>query len=218
MYHTLLFDLDGTIINSKEGITKSAQYALSFFDIHESDLDKLEVFIGPPLGQSFQEYYHLSDKQTKKAVTLFRERYASIGVYENEVYDGIEDLLTSLKETGKKIALATSKPENFAIAILEKYKLSSYFDLIVGSKLDGSRDSKKEVIEEVFHRLSYSETDRKECIMIGDRKHDILGAAACNIDSIGVRYGFSTGQELEETNATFVLESVQELKQFLLTH
>ena len=127
-------------------------------------------------------------------------------------------MLCSLKKTGKKIALATSKPENFAIAILEEYKLSSYFDLIVGSNSDGSRDSKKEVIEEVFRRFSYSESDKKGCIMIGDRKHDILGASACNIDSIGIRYGFSKGQELEENNATFVLESVEELKQFLLTH
>lgn len=216
MYQTLLFDLDGTIIDSREGITKSVQYALSFFGIEEPDLSKLECFIGPPLLTSFKEYYHFSEDDAKKAVTLYRERFAPIGIHENTLYEGISQLLSDLKRQGKTIVLATSKPEPFAQAILEKHNLHSFFDLVVGSTLDNKRNTKQEVIEEVFKRLSYDKEQRNHSVMIGDRKHDIIGAAACHIDSIGVRYGFAKGNELEENHAAFIFDTIPKLSHFLL--
>lgn len=216
MYNTILFDLDGTIINSKEGITKSVQYALSFFGIEEPDLTKLECFIGPPLINSFMEYYHFSEEDAKKAVEYYRKRFAPIGIHENVLYSGISNLLFDLKQQGKLIVLATSKPESFAYSILEKYNLISYFDLIVGSTLDNKRTAKQEIIEEVFHRLSYSQEEKQHAVMIGDRKHDIIGALACHIDCIGIRYGFAKENELEENHPNYIFDTVDELSNFLL--
>lgn len=217
MYHTILFDLDGTVTNSKEGITKCVQYALKSFGIIEPDLDKLECFIGPPLGQSFMKYYGLSKEDADKAVAKYRERYQPVGIYENTIYDGMEELLSSLKAAGKCVALATSKPEVYAEEILSSKGLSKYFDIITGSLLDGRRTNKEDVIREVLLRLQYNEEQKKGCIMIGDREHDIIGAKAVSIPSIGIRYGFAKGSELWDAGADYVLDTVADVKSFLLT-
>ncbi|MEG2441656.1 MAG: HAD hydrolase-like protein [Acetivibrio sp.] len=218
MYHTILFDLDGTITNSKEGITKSVQYTLAHFGISEPDLDKLECFIGPPLEESFTKYYGLLPKDLPKAMDFYRERYKPIGCYENELYEGISDLLFCLKQAKKTVALATSKPEVFALEILKQHSIVSFFDVVVGCELNGDRSKKVDVINEVFHRLSYSSSMRNGTIMVGDREHDILGAKSAKIDSVGIRYGFSNIGELEAAGANYVLDTVADLKTFLLSH
>ncbi len=216
MYQTILFDLDGTITDSSIGITKSAQFALKELGIDEPDLEKLKCFIGPPLTESFMKFYHLSPEDATSAMLKYRERYKPIGVYENSIYDGIPALLKTLKEAGRTIALATSKPETFAVEILKMWRIDTFFDTITGAELDGSRTSKTEVIEEVFRRLDYSSDEIKKTVMIGDREHDIFGAKNCGIDSIGVRYGFATEGEFEAAGATHIVDSVSALGEFLL--
>lgn len=218
MYKNILFDLDGTVTNSKEGITKSVQYALKDFGIDEPDLDKLECFIGPPLDESFMKYYGLSLEDAKKAMVKYRERYQPIGCYENTLYVGIEELLASLKEAGKCILLATSKPELFAHEILKQHHIENYFDVIVGCELNGDRSKKSEVITEALRRLNQKNESHAESIMIGDREHDIFGAKTCQIDSIGIRYGFSSPGEFEAAGATYILDTVSDLNDFLLSH
>ena len=153
MYKYILFDLDGTLTNPKEGITKCVQYALKYFNINEPNLDNLTKFIGPPLHESFERFYNFSKEDAKLAVEKYRERFSTIGLFENGVYDGIKELLEALKREGKILAVATSKPEVFSLRILEKYELKDYFDIICGSELDGRRTIKAEVIEEVFNIL-----------------------------------------------------------------
>ena len=204
-----LFDLDGTLTNPHEGITKCVQYALDYFGIHEEDLDKLDVFIGPPLTESFQKYYGLSYEDSLIALKKYRERFETVGLYENEKYEGIEKVLQCLKERNKKIYLATSKPEKFAIKILEYFNLDKYFDGMVGASMDLSRNKKCDVIKEVFDRYSIKDTDN--AIMIGDRAHDILGAKQMNIKSIGVYYGFAKKGELEKAGADYIVDTIDEL-------
>lgn len=215
-FRYILFDLDGTLTDPKEGITKSVQYALAHFGIEEPDLDRLTCFIGPPLVDSFMEFYGFSREQAKAAQVKYRERFAEKGLFENRVLPGIPELLASLKEAGKVVALATSKPEVFAVKILDRYGLLPYFDLTVGCGLDGSLGTKAEVIEEVFRRLQLSPKERSQALMIGDRKHDIAGAQACGIASLGVRLGYAAEGELETAGADYILDTVEDLKRFLL--
>ena len=225
----VLFDLDGTLTDPKEGITKCVQYALADFGIMEPDLDALTCFIGPPLLQSFREYYGFDEEKAKSAVAKYRERFSTIGLFENSVFDGVHEMLEKLKENGKVICLATSKPEVYAKKIIEKYGVHQYFDIIVGSELDGRRTNKREVIEEVLRQASVkAESDavsinakpmeniRKKAIMVGDRHHDIDGAKACRMESIGVRFGYAEPGELEEAGATYIVDTVKELEKLLL--
>ena len=214
MKDILLFDLDGTLTDPKEGITKCVQYALAHFGIEVDDLAQLMCFIGPPLVDSFQQFYSFDKQKAELAVEKYRERFKDIGIFENGVYDGVLDMLAACKEAGKKLCLATSKPEVFAVRILEKYGMSQYFDEVVGSTLDGSINAKDEVIREAFRRLGISEKGEKShIIMIGDRKHDILGAKKCGIESVGVRFGYAEDGELEAAGAEYIVSTVEELKQ-----
>ena len=213
MKEILLFDLDGTLTDPKEGITKCVQYALSHFNIEVEDLNELMCFIGPPLVESFREFYGFDKAKAELAVEKYRERFKDIGIFENGVYDGVIELLKACKQAGKKLCLATSKPEVFAVRILNKYSMSEYFDEVVGSTLDGTINSKDEVICEAFRRLDISDDKLKSnVIMIGDRKHDILGAKKCGIESIGVRFGYAKEGELEEAGADYIVSTVSELK------
>ena len=213
MYQYILFDLDGTIINSAEGIINCVRYALEDFGITEEDDEKLKAFIGPPLVDSFQEFYHFSEEDAKKATEKYRERYRDKGIFEIEMYDGIEEVFRILKERKKTIALATSKPEVFATRIMEKLGLISYIDVITGSEFDGRRDKKEDVLEEVFLRLGNPKPE--EVLMIGDRKFDIIGAKAWGVDSVGVTYGFAPEGELEEYGATYIADSPDEILDYV---
>ena len=213
-YTHLLFDLDGTLTDPREGITKCVQHALHHFGIEEDDLDKLTLFIGPPLISSFMEFYGLTREEAQKAVEVYRERFSTIGIFENKVLEGIPEMLGRLKAQGKILAVASSKPEEFVLRILDHFALTDYFDEITGASMDGKRSEKKDVIEEALARLGRSH-DRKGILMVGDRKHDVEGAAACGLDSLGIYTGFAPAGELEKAGATYVSHSSQEAADFL---
>ncbi|MFT4105940.1 MAG: HAD family hydrolase [Lacrimispora sp.] len=206
----LLFDLDGTLTDSKEGITKSVQYALKAFGIEEEDLDRLCSFIGPPLKDSFMKYYGFSEEDAKRAVIVYREYFSARGLYENRVYEGAEKVLQSLLDSGKKLYVASSKPEYFVRKILEHFHMDSYFRFMGGSDMEEVRGQKADVIRYVLEECEIIDWDK--AVMIGDREHDILGAKEVGIDSVGVLYGFGSRQELEEAGAGAIAETIYDLE------
>lgn len=210
----ILMDLDGTITDPKLGITKSVQYALKAFGIIVEDLDSLCKFIGPPLRTSFMEYYGFTEAEAEEAVVKYREYFSVTGLYENEVYEGMEALLKGLKAAGKTLIVATSKPEVFARKILEHFKLDGYFKDICGATLDNSRSTKEEVIRYALDKNGI--TDSSDIIMVGDRMHDIAGAKAVGIASIGVLFGYGGKQELEQAGANWVAATVEELYEIII--
>ncbi len=217
MKKVILFDLDGTIMNTKEGITKCVAYALDYYGIHVDNPDSLDFFIGPPLHRSFQDFYGFDSEKAAQAAAKYRERYKEIGVYECEPYPGMIDCIRQLSERGYVLGVATSKPEVFAIKIMEKYNLMQYFTTVTGSLLDNTRSDKKEVIEEAFKRLKIGEKySKEEVLMVGDRKHDIIGAKEMGIESMGVRFGFAKGNELEDTGANYIVNSADEIFEQIL--
>ncbi|MDR7074222.1 HAD hydrolase-like protein [Fictibacillus barbaricus] len=208
-YKHVLFDLDGTLTDPKLGITQCVQYALSKFNIHVTDLRVLECFIGPPLDESFREYYGLDAAQSTKAVEFYRERFRSKGLYENEVIEGIHEMLTALKEDGVELHVATSKPTVFAEIILRHFKLDHFFVSIIGSNLDGTRSKKVDIIEHIL--LTQPQIDKDSVIMVGDRKHDIIGANLACVDSVGVTFGYGSEEELLGENPTYIVNNVSDL-------
>lgn len=216
MFDLILFDLDGTLTDPKEGITSCVRYALEAFGIYEDDMSKLLTFIGPPLYDSFKEVYGFSHDAANLAVEKYRERFSTVGLFENVALDGAAEMLKSLKENGKTLALATSKPYVFAKKIVEKYAMAEYFDYMVGSELDGTRNYKDEVIREVLSQAGCKDLSR--VVMVGDRKQDIIGAKKCGIASIGVRCGYAEENELENAGADFIFENLHSLKDFLLNN
>ena len=212
-YKYIFFDLDGTLTDPQEGITNCVKYALESFGIHETDYSKLMRFIGPPLVYSFSEYYGFDEEKSLAAVAKYRERFADIGIFENKVYDGIEEVLGKLVDTAHVLVLATSKPKVFADRIMTKYRLRPYFKLICGSELDGTRNDKNEVIEYAIDKL---QIPREKIIMVGDRRQDIIGAKKCGIASCGVRYGYAESGELEDAGADYIAENLDELLEILM--
>ncbi len=211
----LLFDLDGTLTDPKEGITKCVQYALHHFNIEVNDLSQLMCFIGPPLVDSFRNFFGMTEENAKIAVEKYRERFKDIGIFENGVYEGIKQMLKYCKDMGYKIGLATSKPEEFAVRILDRYELKEFFDETTGSTMDGSRNNKTDVIKEAFRRMGISDANKENVIMIGDREHDIIGAKNCGIKSIGVKFGYAEEGELEAAGADYVVDTVEQLQTLL---
>ena len=212
MFQYCLFDLDGTLTDPREGITKSVQYALHHFGIEEPDLKKLEPFIGPPLKDSFMEFYGFSEEQAKKAIAVYRERFAPVGVLENQIFEGIPEMLQHLHQNGQKLAVASSKPIGFVRQILQHFGIDRYFDVVVGSELDGTRGTKEEVVEEALS----DEEKKKNCAMVGDRKFDIQGAKAYGLTGIGVSFGFAGEGELKEEGADIIVDTVKALEEVLL--
>ena len=207
----ILFDLDGTLTDSSEGIVNCVKYALESAGKEIPEQKELLGFIGPPLVDGFQEIVGMTREEAAVATAKYRERYSVIGLFENQPYDGIALLLSRLKSQGKILALATSKPECYSIRILQRFNLMKYFDVTVGSTLDGARNHKPDVIREVFRRLRLSPEDMEQVIMVGDRKQDILGAKECGISSLGVYYGFAELGELEQAGADQIAWSVEEV-------
>ncbi len=215
-YKALLFDLDGTLTASGEGITKCVQYALEKLNKGElaQDLKSLEVFVGPPLLEQFMAYAGLSEEEAKKAVQYYRERYLPIGIFENKPYEGIEEVLKKMKEKGYVLAVASSKPDSMVKTVLDYFSLTSYFQVVKGSDITKPKMTKAEVIEEVLEELGFSE--KRECaIMIGDRYHDVLGAKSAGLECIGVTYGYGDFQELKQAGAVKIVNSTQELGKIL---
>lgn len=213
MYKAILFDLDGTLTESGEGITKSVQYALEKIGKPESDLEKLKVFVGPPLLDQFMKYADLDEETARKAVEYYRERYADTGIFENQVYPGVENMLNILKNKGYRLAVASSKPEYFVKKVLDHFHLTDYFEVIVGSEMNGARTGKAEVIEETLRRLGLS-GHTGEAVMIGDREHDVLGAAACGMKCVGVTYGYGSEEELTTAGALKTADSTDGVLDF----
>ena len=213
MIKNLFFDLDGTLTDPKEGITKSVAYALESFGQKVNNLDDLLVFIGPPLKWSFMEYAGLGDEQAEIAITKYRERFKDIGIFENGVYEGIEGMLAKLRKAGYKLVLATSKPIVFADRILERYGLAEYFDATFGSEFDGTRTDKAEVIE---YALRQTGAEPQETIMVGDRSHDVIGANKNNIKAVGVLFGYGDSKELLDAGAYRLAKNVEELEDILI--
>lgn len=216
MFDLILFDLDGTLTDPKDGITNCVKYALESFGIHEKDMNKLLTFIGPPLYDSFRDIYGFSHDDANRAIEKYRERFSTIGLFENDILDGATEMLNSLKINGKTLALATSKPYIFAKRIIEKFGMAEYFDYVVGAELDGTRNYKDEVIREVLSQADFC--DLSKVVMVGDRKQDIIGAKKCGIASIGVRCGYAEDNELEDAGADFIFENLYQVADFLLNN
>lgn len=229
MFKMILFDLDGTLTDPKIGITTCVQYALKHFGIEE-DTENLTKFIGPPLIDSFMEFYGFTFEQANEAKDVYRERFAPIGKFENEVYDGIPEMLSDLKKAGITLAVASSKPEVFVEQILEHFDLLKYFDVVVGSLLNETRTKKEEVIVEALKRLdiSYQGSSRSteglrvlypknEIAMVGDRKFDVASARDMGITAVGVRFGYAEDGELEAEKPDYIADNVEDLRAYLLS-
>lgn len=220
MFQYILFDLDGTLTDPKIGITSCVQYALRAFGIDEPDLDKLEVFIGPPLKDSFMEFYGFDAKEADKAVGKYRERFHEKGIYENEIYPGIEAMLGTLHKNGQKLAIASSKPTPLVERVLDYFHIKQYFGYIVGSNFDGTRGKKEEVVAEALRLMlpaGLAQAERKSNVaMVGDRRFDIEGAKAHGLTSVGVSFGYAPEGELEKAGADFIVDTVEELTERLV--
>ena len=213
-YEYLFFDLDGTLTDSCEGIYKSFEYALGFYGIEVKDLNTLKPVLGPPLKDSFMNMYGFDEKTADEAVAKYRERFSVTGLYENRVYDGVYEMLSSLKEKGYFIALATSKPEKFARVILKHFELEKYFDFIAGATIGGNISTKEDVINHIINSLDI--TDNSKILMIGDRKYDLIGAKEFDIDAMGVLYGYGSVQELSEYPSVMLAKTPEDVVKFLV--
>lgn len=206
----ILFDLDGTLTESGPGIVHSARLALEKLGCGPLPDETLQEFIGPPLLQSIIKYGGVSREEAYRGIGYFREYYESKGMYENSVYPGVTDMLESLRAAGKVLAVATSKPEETARKILEHFGLTPYFSVIVGASRDESKVEKADIIAEVLQILKVDETKKPAVVMVGDRRHDILGAKENGIASLGVLYGYGSREELQEAGADLIAATARE--------
>ncbi|MBQ6034345.1 MAG: HAD hydrolase-like protein [Ruminococcus sp.] len=211
-FDTLLFDLDGTLTDSTEGIVRCLEYALERmgFDIPE-DKNK---FLGPPLYRSFAEFCGMNEEQVNEAVRIFRERYSTVGLFENRVYEGVPEMLKRLRDGGKRIMVATSKPEVYAVRIFDRFGLSQFFEIVGGANINGTRNDKDEVIEYVLEKAGIS--DRSSVLMIGDRRQDVIGAHKTGLKCMGILWGFGSIEELTEAGADFIAETPEKAADMLL--
>ena len=215
-YTTAVFDLDGTITDSCPGILNSIRYALKKRGIEEPPEEVLRSFIGPPLQQQFQSVFGLSDEEGVSLVSAYREYYGEKGIFENSVYDGVTEMLVRLKKEGVKMLMATSKPEKYARLIAEHFGFGRYFDFIGGACMDGSRTAKHDVIEYVLETCGITQKERGSTVMIGDRRHDIEGAKASGLHSIGVLFGYGSREELRQAGAEEIADTPADIVRFIL--
>lgn len=209
----ILFDLDGTLIDSSEGITKSTQYALAHYGIIENDLSKFYKFIGPPLVASFKKYYDFSEEQAVEAVAVYRERYNKIGLFECSLYPGVRECIEKLKAQGYLIGMASSKPEVSCRRILEHFGILELFDDVVGATFDGRIDTKEEVLNEVMRR--WSDVPKDEMCLIGDTMFDVEGANQVGIRTVAVTFGFGDVEQMVKAGAVAVCEDMAKLPEIV---
>ena len=216
MKKLILFDLDGTLTDSAPGITRSVQYALDKMGYPAYKEEELQTFIGPPLNIHFMEFCGMSEEEAATGVRFFRERFESVGLYENSLYPGVEKMLVTLKDAGAVIGLATSKPEPFAIRIAEHLGFRKYLDYLSAATLDETKDNKPAIIGKAIRDAGFGE--KKEAVlMVGDRRFDICGARENGIRSLGVTYGYGSEKELATAGADAMTGSVEETEKTLLT-
>lgn len=209
-----IFDLDGTLSDPYLGITNSIIYALKKMGIEPPPREELKPFIGPPLSVSFKEIFRMTDEESEKAVKCYREYFGVQGLFENELFDGIADMLAKLREKGKRVYLATSKPEEYATRILEKFDILKYFNFIAGNTLKEERETKEAVLSYLLNKENLL---RSESVMVGDRKYDIIAAKEFSLKSVGVDFGFAEDGELKNAGADHIVSSVEELRILLLS-
>lgn len=217
MYRTVLFDLDGTLTDSSEGITKSIRYAFEHFGIAVASLEELRVYIGPPLRTEFMARLGVDEERSAQLYAKFRERYSVTGWKENRPYPGIPQMLARLKEAGLKLAVATSKPEPTARRALDYFDLARYFGVICGAGADGKDGEKWQIVGRALRELGAEGAEKAQAVMVGDRDLDIFGGHKNGIDAIGLNVGFGSRQELKEAGAVYVAESAGELADYLLS-
>lgn len=215
MFDYLLFDLDGTLTDPAQGITNSFIYALKYFGIEIPSYEKLCTYIGPPLPLTFKKEYGFDDEKATLGVKKYREYFADKGLFENKVYPGIPELLQQLKDMGKHLLIATSKPEVYSIKIAEHFDFAKYFDFICGCNMDETRSTKAEVIEYALRLANVSEDGKSKVLMIGDREHDIIGAKQNGLKSCGVLFGYGSKEELKNAGADYIIQKPEELLQII---
>ena len=213
-YDYALFDLDGTLTESGPGIINSVKYSLNAFGIHEEDDDNLRKFIGPPLIDAFRDYYGFNQKDAQTATNLYREYYKTQGIFENSLYCGIRDMLTTLSNAGVSLMVATSKPEHFCMQILDHFDISQYFSFVSAALVNEGRTKKDEVIAHLLDSCCIN--DQSRIVMVGDRQYDILGAASFGLDSIGVTYGYGSSEELRAAGATHLADAPENIVSIIL--
>ena len=213
MSQVILFDLDGTLTESGEGIINCVQYALEKLGKKEEHPENLQCFIGPPLKEQFMKYAEFDKETAEKAVEYYRERYSDKGMFENTVYPGVEEALKELKMRGYRLAVASAKPTYYVTQIMDHFNLTRYFEVIAGTDLKGPKITKSQVIEEALERMNLSD-HRDQVIMVGDREHDVLGARKCGIESVAVSYGYGSREELEKAQPIQIVASAEELLNF----
>ena len=211
MIKYVLFDFDGTVYDTADGITKSIRWALNKRGM-DAELQELRKFVGPPLAEKFMEVYGFGEKDALEMVRVFRERYAPVGIFESAPFPGIRELLLSLKAAGLVTGVATSKPQNMAEELIERSGLTDCFDIVVGSFIGPNNDKKWEILTRAMEALGASKEDT---VLVGDTKYDVAGAKICGIPSIGVRWGYASPGELEEAGADIIFDSMKELEEFL---
>lgn len=215
MIKHVFFDLDGTLTDPFEGITSSFSYALSKFGIEIKDPTELKRVIGPPLMDSFQNFYHLSYDDAAAANGYYREYFAKYGLMQNKLYEGIPTLLDLLRSKGKKLYVATSKPIEFAIQVLDGFDITKYFEFVSANNFADERHTKAQVIQYIFD--TYPNIQKDECLMVGDRKYDIEGAKPFGIKTAGVLFGYAEDGELEKAGADYICPTVKDLETLILT-
>lgn len=215
-YQYILFDLDGTITESGPGIINSVRYAVQKMGYPALPDEKLRKFVGPPLADSMQKYCGMTPDEAKEAITCYREYYTSKGMFENKLYPGVEDMLRKLRDAGKTLALATSKPEVFAKQILEYFQLGGFFETVCGASLDEKLVEKAAIIANTLQSLGIDEAHKKDVLMVGDREHDVLGAKANGLDALGVLYGYGDLAELTQAGAAYIAQTAEEAADLVL--
>lgn len=214
-YNYILFDLDGTLTDPFEGITKCFKYALEYFGISAKQ-EELTSVIGPPLIDSFCKMYGFDEETGWRAVAKYRERFETVGWRENKLLDGVPEMLADLKNDNRVLALATSKPIVYANKIIEMYDIAKYFDYAIGAEIGGTKGTKPEIVEKAILALDYP--CKKEIIMVGDRENDVEGAKALGITSLGVRTGYAADGELESAGADYIVDTVDDMHRFLMNN
>ena len=213
-YDCVLLDFDGTIADTGEGIFSSVRYAIEAMGFDPLPEEVIHTFIGPPVFSSFKRALDLSDEDSAKAVEKYRERYVESGIYQLKIYDGMQKLMEDMKKSGIKLAIASSKPENFIMKILDFLKIDSLFDYISAPESDKAPESKTALVERAVSR---SGIEKSRAVMIGDRYFDIDGAKGAGIDSIGVTFGFGSKEELQNAGATYLADSAEEIRKIIFS-
>lgn len=211
-YKYVFFDLDGTLTDSVLGITNSVKYALNKMNLPMLPDETLRKFVGPPLSYSFAYFCNIDEEMAQKAVTTYREYFSKKGLFENEVYEGIVEMLRDLKKHGWKLVVATSKPEIYSVQIMKHFQLDSYFEYIAGSSMDETRNTKEKVIRYAMEQVGVK--NPQDVLMVGDREHDVIGAKACDIACLGVLWGYGSEEELRNAGAFEVINSPEQIKKY----